>query len=186
MATAGEITGLLQEAAQGDRAAFERLIPLVYDDLHRLAHHHRWRFGDPRAPGTTSLVHEAFMKIGDLTQLHGRTRGQFFCVAAKAMRSILIDNARRHSRRKREGRAVPVEDVVLVSEERSDELLALDEALERLDQKEARLARIVECRFFAGLTIDETAEALEISPATVKRGWDEARVRLYKDLHGGA
>ncbi len=182
------MTTLLREAQGGRAEAIRRLMPLVYDELRELARIHRYRFRDPRAPGTQSLVHEAYLKLVDLSRVDWQSRGQFFAIASRAMRSILIDNARRFARGKREGerRAVPIEEAVLASEQRSDVLLALDEALDRLRETDERLAAIVECRFFGGLTVEETAEALSISPATVKRGWTLARSWLYRQMKGGA
>lgn len=163
----------------------DRLIPLVYDELHELAHRHRWRWGrDDRAVGTTSLVHEAWVKLVDATRVEWESRGQFFCIASRAMRSILMDNARHHSRHKRGGDRVrvPLDNVRLISEDRTEELLAIDEALDRLAAEDTGLSRVVECRLFGGLTIEETAEALAVSPATVKRRWNLARTLLYRDL----
>lgn len=183
------MTSLLLRYADGERTALDRLLPLVYEELQRLARHHRYRWGPPdrRAPGTTSLVHEAYARLVDLDRVQWECRGQFFAVASRAMRSVLIDNARWHAREKRGGdrREVPLEEAPLVSSQRGAELLDLDEALDRLEREDPRLARIVECRFFGGLTIPETAEAVEVSEATVKRGWNLARAWLYRELQGG-
>jgi len=184
----GEITRLLEQLdeEQGtDRTAvLEQLMPLVYGELKVLARANRYRWSGLRSPGTTSLVHEAYLKLADQTPAGLASRRQFFALASKAMRSILIDNARSLGRQKRGGGRPPVElqESMLVSAERSEELLALDEALGRLDEREPRLARIVECRCFGGLTVDETAEALAISSATVKRGWSLARTWLFREL----
>jgi RNA polymerase sigma factor (TIGR02999 family) len=164
-------------------------MPLVYSELKALAHAHRYRWtGIKGGMGTTSLVHEAYLKLADQAPAGFANRRQFFAVASKAMRSILIDNARWQGRQKRGGGSPPVElqESMLVSAERSEELLALDEALGRLDDREPRLARIVECRCFGGLTVDETAEALAVSSATVKRGWSLARAWLYRELQTAA
>jgi RNA polymerase sigma factor (TIGR02999 family) len=171
-------------AGGGKRDAMERLLALVYGELRELARRQRFRWRDPRALGTTSLLHEAYLKLVDQTQVDWQSRGQFFYLASLAMRNVLVDNARRHQRLKRGGglRAVPVDEAALVSRERGAELLALDEALDRLAGQDAQLARIVECRFFGGLTVEETAAALSISPATVKRGWSAARLLLYREL----
>lgn len=188
MSARDEVTALLLEAGQGRPDALERLLPLVYGELRRLASHHRRRFRDERSPGTSSLVHEAYLRLADATRVDWRSRGQFFCLASRAMRSVLIDNARRYSRRKRAGdkRPFPLDEATLVSQARGEELLALDEALGRLEALDGRRARVVECRFFGGLTVEETAEALTLSPATVKRDWDEARAWLYAELRRGA
>jgi RNA polymerase sigma factor (TIGR02999 family) len=139
-------------------------------------------------PGTTSLVHEAYLKLAGQAGLGHANRRQFYALASRAMRTILIDNARWHGRVKRGGgRArASLEETVLVSAERSEELLALDEALTRLEAQDPRLARIVECRCFGGLTVEETAEALDLSSATVKRGWSLARTWLYRALKSAA
>jgi RNA polymerase sigma factor (TIGR02999 family) len=180
------VTGLLSRMGQGGAPAMDRLIPLVYDELHELAHRQRARWGvDERVPGTTSLVHEAYVRLVDQTRVQWQSRGQFFAIACRAMRTILIDNARRAGRQKRGGGVpdLPLDAAVLVSADRTDELLALDQALERLEGQDPRLVRIVECRVFGGLSIEETARALAVSPATVKRGWNLARTWLFRELH---
>lgn len=181
----GEITTLLARFGEGDPDAFDRLVPLVYGELRVLALHHRRLWGlDPEAPGATSLVHEAYVKLANLDRVDWESRAQFYAIASRVIRSVLIDNARWHRRRKRGGdrRRVPLETVRSFTEERSAELIALDGALERLEAEEERLARIVECRFFGGLTVNETAEALDVSESTVKRGWNLARTWLYREL----
>jgi RNA polymerase sigma factor (TIGR02999 family) len=184
----GEITRLLQRLEQepsADRSSvLQELMPLVYGELKALARSNRYRWNGLQAPGTTSLVHEAYLKLAEQGPAAKANRRQFFALASRAMRSVLIDNARWHGRQKRGGgmAPLPLEESTLVSVERSEELLALDEGLTRLEQQEPRLARIVECRCFGGLTVDETAAALEISPATVKRGWGLARAWLYREL----
>lgn len=180
-----QVTVLLRGMAEGEPEAGNRLLAVVYDQLRQMARRHRagWR----RSPlGTQSLVHEAFLKLVDQTHVQWQSRGQFFAIASKAMRSILIDNARHYLRLKREGgrERVELDEGLLVSAARSDDLLALDLSLERLHAVEPRLAALVECRFFGGLTIEETAEALGTSPATVKRDWAAARTWLYRELHG--
>lgn len=188
----GEITQLL-ERLDRDRgtardAVLEQLMPMVYRELKELARANRYRFAGDAGPGTTSLVHEAYLKLAGGAGASYANRRHFFAIASRAMRSILVDNARRQSRQKRGGgrRQAPLGESMLVSAERPEELLALDEALDRLDSREPRLARIVECRCFGGLTIDETAEALEVSPATVKRGWSLARTWLYRELQSAS
>jgi RNA polymerase sigma factor (TIGR02999 family) len=181
-----EITALLNQAAGGSRDAIGRLVPLVYDELRELARHNRYRWRDERSPSTGSLVHEAYIKLVGQTQVKWESRAQFFYLASRAMRSILIDNARHFARQKRGGgqRDVPLTDVAFVSREHCDELIDLNDALDHLQQADEQLAGIVECRFFGGLTIEESAAALGISPATVKRGWNLARAWLFDRLHG--
>jgi RNA polymerase sigma factor (TIGR02999 family) len=178
------VTELLARVSSGEPGAVARLMPLVYDELRLLARHHRRRWRDADAPGTQSLVHEVYLRLVDVGRSTGGSRAAFFALASRAMRSILIDNARHAQRQKREGSRdrVPLADDMLVSGARTEEMLALDDALTRLAAADATLAAIVECRFFGGLTIDETAEALAISAATVKRGWTMARAWLYREL----
>jgi RNA polymerase sigma factor (TIGR02999 family) len=184
MTEATDITLLLLGFASGNRDAGKQLVQLVYDELRRLAHQRRFRWQEWNSPGTTSLVHEAYLKLVDHTRCSYENRSHFLYFASIAMKNILIDNARRSQRIKRRGEVgqVPVEEDMLVSEERTEEILAIDEALTRLKERDPRIGEIVECRFFGGLTVEETSEALSLSPATVKRGWDAARAWLFKEL----
>jgi len=188
----GEITRLLRRldgAPEDDRrTVLSELMPLVYGELKALARANRYRWNGVESPGTTSLVHEAYLRLAGQDQIDYSNRRRFFALASKAMRSILIDNARWHSRQKRGGgrRPAALEESMLVSAERSEELLALDEALIDLESREPRLARIVECRCFGGLTVEETADAIDVSTATVKRGWSLARTWLYRALRSAA
>jgi RNA polymerase sigma factor (TIGR02999 family) len=181
-----DITALLRAAGDGQDGAMERLVTLVYDELQRLARHQRHVWGGVRAPGTRSLVHEAFVKLAG-QDIDWQSRGQFFFIASRAMRSILVDNARHFARQKREGarQQVPLSDDLLVSEARGDDLLELDRALSRLEAADPQLARTVECRIFGGLTIEETADALGVSPATIKRSWNLARAWLHQEMTTG-
>lgn len=188
----GEITRLLErldtERGETRSRVLEELMPLVYSELKALARSNRYRWSGVESLGTTSLVHEAYLKLADQSKAEFANRRQFYALASKAMRSILIDNARWHARQKRGGGRKPsvLEESMLVSAVRSEELLALDEALSHLEEREPRLARIVECRCFGGLTVDETAQALDLSSATVKRGWSLARTWLYRALKSAA
>ena len=188
MSDPGDVTQLLIEFGRGDGDALERLIPLVYDELHVLARNHRYKWrGFDGAPGTTSIVHEAYMKLVDQNHVEWKSRSQFYCIASRAMRSVLVDNARSHQAQKRGGdrRRVSSDDTVLVSQERSQELIDLDEALTHLQEADSELASVVECRFFGGLTIEETGAAMNLSPATVKRRWNLAQMWLFKELRPG-
>ena len=186
MSDSGEITKLLKELAEDESAdqsrAVDSLVPLLYRELKVLARSNRYRWRGGFSPGTTSLVHEAYARLAKQDGVTFDNRRQFFALASRVMRSILIDNARRHQARKRNGATVPLTEETLVSVARSDELLELDEALVRLESSNGSLARVVECRCFGGLTVEETAEALEISSATVKRRFRVARAWLYSEL----
>ena len=175
------VSQLLKEARPGDPHLFERLMPLVYRELQRLAHHHLRDERDGHTLTTTALVHEAYLKLVDQS-VSWQNRGHFFAVASMAMRRILINYARDRDRLKRGGGAARLsldEAPTLLAEARSEELLALDEALSRLASINERAARVVECRFFGGLTIEETAAVLRLSPTTVKHDWRLAKTWLH-------
>jgi RNA polymerase sigma factor (TIGR02999 family) len=178
------ITDLLLQASGGDGAAIDRLVPLVYPELRRIAHHALRREGADHTLGTTGLVHEAYLKLVDQTRAGWRDRVHFFAVAALAMRRILVDYARRHRRAKRGGgqRRVTLDESAVSLDERSENLIALDEALTRLAALNPRLGRVVECRFFGGLTEEEIAEVIGVTVRTVKRDWAKARGWLYQEL----
>ena len=181
------LTTLLSAFAHGDQGAADELIPLVYEELRRTAHRRRWQWHEAESPDTTSLVHEAYLRLLNREGEAWDNRGHFFYFASVAIRNILVDHARQVHRSKRGGgwHQVELTEDAAVSVQKSAELLELDEALGRLAASEERLARIVECRFFGGLTVEETAEALGVAPATVKRGWDTARAWLFQHLRGG-
>jgi RNA polymerase sigma factor (TIGR02999 family) len=183
-ADAAPITDLLIQASGGDAAAIDRLLPVVYDQLHRIAHRALQGERSGHTLGTTGVVHEAYLKLVDQTRVGWRDRAHFFAVAALAMRRILVDYARRHRRAKRGGGAsiVTLDDGVVSLDERAENLVALDEALTRLSELNPRLSRVVECRFFGGLTEEEIAEALGVTTRTVKRDWAKARGWLYQEL----
>ena len=194
-ATRETVTRLLVEVREGKRDSFDRLFPLVYEQLHALARRAR-RPGAGRDPtlDTTSLVHEAYLKLVDQSRVDWRSRSHFCAVAAKAMRHILIDDARRRCAAKRGGGLAPLSlsaAAALVPQDESgapdaETLLVLDRALDRLAAEEPRLGRIVELRFFGDLTIDEIARELELSTATVKRGWSLAQAWLHREMQEGA
>ncbi len=184
MDSQSDITGLLLAWRGGDGSAFDRLFPLVYDELRRIAHRQLGRERPDHTLGTTALVHEAYLRLVDQTRAQLTDRAHFFAVAARAMRRILVDYARRHRAAKRGGAAaaVSLDDNTVVADQRSDVLLALDEALTRLAEIDGRLSRVVECRFFGGLTEDETADALGITARTVRRDWVKAKRWLSREL----
>jgi RNA polymerase sigma factor (TIGR02999 family) len=179
-----EITRLIQEHRQGSRDALDRLFPLVYDELRRMAHRALLRERASHTLNTTALVHEAYLRLVDQHRANWNDRVHFLAIAATAMRRILVDYARRQKRLKRGGeqRPVDLDDAMLVADQRADTLLALDEALSGLGALNERLARVVECRFFAGLTTEETAAALQVTTRTVERDWQKARAWLYIQL----
>lgn len=181
------ITELLIDWNRGDEAALERLMPLVYDELHRIAHRHLRRESAAATLQTTALVHEAYLKLVDNTRVNWQNRAQFFGVAAQMMRRILVDHARKRVRDKRGGQAVKLsldDGSIDVSDERAAELIALDEALQRLSEQDANKAKLVELRYFGGLSIEETAEILGVGTATVIRQWRIVKTWLYKELVG--
>lgn len=178
------VTELLRDWHDGDEAARDRLISLVYDELRRLAGGQlaRERGGHTLQP--TALVHEAYLRLADHYRLAWQGRTHFFAIAAITMRRILVSHARKHRAAKRGqgGIAVTLREDHAVDEGRSVDLLALDQALAELESIDARQCRVIELRYFGGLTIEETAEALEISPATVKLDWSLARAWLFRQL----
>lgn len=183
----GEVTRLILAMRAGRDGALRELFPLVYDELRRIARHRR-----PAGPGatvsTTELVHEAYLRLFDQTHLDFNDRRHFFAVAAMAMRQIVVDRARRRSALKRGGGAVRVDldDAPLASHDAVEDILSLDEALRRLEEMDPRLARVVELRFFGGLSVEETAEVIGLDPRTVKRDWRKARALLQAMLGGEA
>ncbi len=182
--TQHEITRLLQEVSSGNREAVNRLLPLVYDQLHRMAHQQRLRWQGQDTLNTTALVHEAYLRLAKGAELDVQSRLHFLRVAARAMRYILLDHAKAKSRQIRGGdlQRVPFDEALAVSEEEAEELILLDEALSRLEEINERQSQIVECRFFGGMTIEETARVLDLGTATVKRGWTMARAWLYREM----
>lgn len=178
------VTQLLHAFSRGDEAALDQLVPLVYDSLQRVARKQLRGERRDHTLSTTALVHEAYIELARLGDIKWEDRRHFFAAAAQTMRHILIDYAVRRNAQKRGGdrQQVPLEDVILSTEENVDDLIALHQALQRLEEIDERLVRIVECRYFAGLTIEETAHALDISEATVSRDWTRARAWLNKEL----
>jgi len=179
-----DVTQILLRWQQGDPEALNSLMPLVYDELRRLASGYLKREYGERTLQTTGLVHEAYLRLVDQADVDWKNRAHFFGVAAHLMRQILVDHARRRQAGKRGGGGLKISlnDRIGKRDARDLDLLALDEALDRLSAMDAQQARIVELRYFSGLNVEETAEALQVSPATVKREWHSARIWLYNEL----
>ncbi len=180
-----KITQLLLAWSDGDQEALARLTPIVYEELRRLARRYMCRESPGHTLQTTALVHEAWLKLIDQRRARWRNRAQFFGVSAQLMRRILVDMARSRNYAKRGGgaRQVELEETLSVSQVRDADLSALDEALEALAAFDARKARVVELRFFGGLSVEETAEVLKISTDTVTRDWNAAKAWLYRELN---
>jgi len=182
-----EITDLLADYRGGDRAALDRLFPVVYDELRRMAHRELRRERPDHTLATSGLVHEAYLKLVDQARAAPGDRARFFAVAATAMRRVLIEYARRRQALKRgAGQPLLSLDDAISADDRTDSLLALDEALTRLGTLSERLSQVVECRFFGGLSEEETAAALDINARTVRRDWVKARGWLYQHLQDQA
>lgn len=183
----GEVTALLQDWSGGDRQALERLMPLVYGELRRLAGSYLRSERPDHTLQPTALVHEAYLRLIDQRKVVWKNRAHFFGIAAQMMRRILVDHARRRQAAKRDAerfRVVSGTTGGAAAEDDAPDLLALDSALDALERLDPRQARIVELRFFAGLTVDETAEVANVSSATVKREWRPARAWLRREIGG--
>ncbi|MGA7307278.1 MAG: sigma-70 family RNA polymerase sigma factor [Rhodothermales bacterium] len=189
--TTTSVTQLLQKAQTGDEAAVDLLFARVYDTLKALARRQREQWQGDYTLNTTAIVHEAYLKLFDQKKAEWESQTHFLSVASKAMRHILVDYARRRKAEKRGGNApkvsldevqTPSGDVITITEEKADSIVALDKALERLSAIEPREAQVVECRFFGGMTIAETASALGVSPMTVKRDWAMAQAWLLREM----
>jgi len=180
------ITDLLLQVRQGSPDAMDRLFPLVYDELRRVAHRQLQGERPGHTLGTTGLVHETYLKLVDQTRVQWRDRAHFYALAARAMRQILVDYARRYRARRRGGgmRRVSLTDAAPAEDKQAELVLAVHEALERLSAMNQRLSQVVECRYFAGLTEEETAVTLGVSARTVERDWLKAKGWLYQELHG--
>ncbi|MCM3874136.1 MAG: sigma-70 family RNA polymerase sigma factor [Pyrinomonadaceae bacterium] len=181
-ATPQEITQLLVAWGNGDRAALDSLMPLVYEELRRLAHRYMGQERPDHTLQTAALVNEAYFRLIDQKDVHWQNRAHFFGIAAQLMRRILVDHARSRHYAKRGGDAqhVPLDEGMILSDERAADVIALDDALRSLAEIDARKGQIVELRFFGGLTIDETAEVLVVSPGTVMRDWTLAKAWLRR------
>jgi RNA polymerase sigma-70 factor (ECF subfamily) len=184
MPAPSEITRLLIAWSDGDHAALENLLPLIERELRRIARHYMRRENPGHTLQTTALVNEAYFRLVDQKSVRWQNRAHFFAIAAKIMRRILLNYARDRRREKRGGGAVQVSlsEVAAVGEQRSDELIALDEAMQRLAAFDERKCRVVELRYFGGLSVEETAEVLGVSVATVDRDWKAAKAWLAREL----
>jgi len=182
--TTEQVTQLLIDWSNGDKAAVDKLIPLVYDELRRLARYYMRRERAGATLQTTALVNEAYMRLVDQKNVQWQNRAHFFAISAQLMRRILIDRARKRYNSKRGGdvRKVSLDQAAIVSTGRSSDLVALDEALTDLEAIDQRKSKVVELRFFGGLNIEETAEVMSISPATVQREWSMAKAWLYREI----
>jgi RNA polymerase sigma-70 factor, ECF subfamily len=182
-ASTNEITQLLVAWGNGDSDALDKLIPLVYQELHRLAGHYMRKENAGHTLQTTALVNEAYCRLID-QKVKIQNRSQFFGIAANLMRRILLDHARAHSRIKRRGNAVviSIEDAAIVSQTKAEELIAIDEALIRLNEIDPTKSRIVEMKFFGGLSTEEIAEVEKVSSRTIEREWRKAKAWLYREV----
>jgi RNA polymerase sigma factor (TIGR02999 family) len=180
-----EVTRLLIAWGQGDQAALDELLPLIYQELHRMARRHLGRERGGHTLQTTALVHEAYLRLLDQQEMGWQNRAHFFAIAAQMMRRILVDHARARHYQKRGGGAqrVSFDEALVVSNERAAEVVALDEALTSLAEFDPRKSQMVELRFFGGLSIEETAEVLGVSPGTVMRDWTLAKTWLQRAIN---
>src|SRR5215475_8658882 len=180
-----DVSALLRAWSDGDQDALQALTPLVYEELHRLARHYMRRERSEHSLQATALVNEAYMRLADYTRMQWQDRAHFFAVSAQVMRRILVDYARRHNVKRGGGvQHVSLHDIAVVTGDDNVDLVALDRAMNALMQIDPRKVQIVEMRFFGGLSVEETAEVLDVSPITVKRDWRAARAWLYRELTG--
>jgi len=183
----GEVSTLLRAWSGGDQSALDRLTPIGYDGLRRLARGYMRRERPGHSLQTTALVNEAYMRLVDYDRMQWQDRAHFFAVAAQVMRRILVEHARRHNLKRGGGlQHVSLEEAAVVGGDRPADLVALDDAMNALARIDARKAQVVEMRFFGGLSVGETAEVLKVSSVTVKRDWSTAKLWLYRELTGGA
>src|ERR1700686_4480517 len=181
-----DISKLLRAWSDGDQKALERLTPIVYHELHCLARRYMKRERPGHSLQTTALVNEAYMRLVDYKRMEWQNRAHFFAVSAQVMRRILVEHARRHNLKRGGGvEHVSLDEAALVGGNRAADLIALDDAMNTLAQLDPRKAQVVEMRFFGGLNVDETADVLQVSPATVMRDWISAKAWLYRELSGG-
>jgi RNA polymerase sigma-70 factor, ECF subfamily len=183
----GEITALLTDWSGGDHAALDKLFPLVYDELHRMASSYMRQERTDHLLQTTALVHEAYLRLAGHENVSYQTRTHFFAVAAQVMRHILVDYARGRTRAKRGGGISPLElsDVAVISDDRAEEMIAINSALDKLAAVDARKGKVFEMRYFGGMSVEEAAEVLRVSPITVARDWRMAKAWLRREIAPG-
>jgi len=181
-----DISKLLRAWSEGDQSALNGLTPIVYDELRRLAHRYMERERPDHTLQTTALVNEAYVRLVDYKRMQWQDRAHFFAVSAQVMRRVLVDYARSHNVKRGRGvQRVTLDEVAVVRGDRTGDLVALDDALNALARLDPRKVRIIEMRFFGGLSVEETAEVLKVSSATVRRDWSIAKFWLYRELGGG-
>lgn len=182
-----EVSRLLRAWGDGDRAALDRLTPIVYEELRRLARHYMRGERPGHSLQTTALVNEAYMRLIDYKSMQWQNRAHFFAVSSQLMRRILVDHARRHNLKRGGGvQHVSLEETAVLGDGRAADLVALDDAMNALAQLDPRKVQVIEMRFFGGLSVEETAEVLKVSPVTVMRDWSTAKAWLYRELTGEA
>lgn len=188
MSRSGEITGLLAQWSAGNQAALDALVPILYDELRRIASNYLRNERTGHILQTTALVHEAYLRLVGRENVECRTRAGFFAVAAQVMRHILVDDARGRNRIKRGDGVAPLrlEEAALISSDRAEEIIAIDSALDNLAAFDSRKGRVFEMRYFGGMTVEEVAEALSVSPVTVARDWRVAKVWLRREIESRA
>ena len=179
-----QVTVLLRQWSEGDESALEQLTPLVYDELHRLAHQHMRRESAGHVLQTSALINEAYLRLVDQPRIQWESRAHFFGIAARLMRRILVDDARKRNSAKRGGSMmqVPLDEVENLAQHQAANVVAVDDALQKLEAIDVRQSQIVELRFFGGLSIEETANVLKVSPGTVMRDWTFARAWLRNQM----
>jgi RNA polymerase sigma-70 factor, ECF subfamily len=183
---AGDVSALLRAWSDGDQSALDRLTPIVNEELHRLAQHYMKHERPGHSLQATALVNEAYMRLVDYKRMQWQSRAHFFAVSGQLMRRILVEHARRHNLKRGGGvQHLSLDEAAMVGSDRARDMVALDDALNALSRFDARKVQVVEMRFFGGLSVEETAEVLKVSPVTVMRDWSTAKAWLYRELGGG-
>src|SRR5436190_16931351 len=187
MSSHADITGLLVDWGNGDQAALDKLLPLVERELHRLAHSYMRRENPDHTLQTTALINETYLRLVDQRKVEWQNRAHFFGIAARIMRRILLNYARDQNRQKRGGKAIHVSlsQAMIMPAEKDRELISLNDALDRLEALDQRKSRVVELRYFGGLSVEEAAEVLKVSPITVMRDWQFAKAWLAREMQNG-